>query len=450
MSIMNRLFLDEDGNQYQSNGRPVGRPITILPEVTRPSSTQQQQNINQGEPIKMEVVPDYDGYGVSAESYSSATITPQSYTPETSLFDTVADNQLNNPTLMTMDYSAQDINGIPNVSSDTIPKTSIGGVPNARAASVGKVGNVDVADMTGANIYAPDNAEAGQINQYFDPATLRDDIFAGIEAQANEDYNKAYDATQNLMANMGVYRSGINLDNVQKLQGERMDAMAKAKGDVAMSIATLQQDAASQQAALDTQTNLANMNAQLETAIEQARLDNDIEKENSLMQERVSLANQQVQLSRALQRAQNQQEVNLANQEAQLTKAIEQARLNQDVNTQNALLKQQAQIENQKAELEVVKANQNAKLTTNQLNATVAQYNAEVQNAFKTANFETLMNAAAQDQDAINQAAQYNIEIQSIYDEIKFKWMTALLDEEIKKYIADRDYQARLESIKAG
>lgn len=134
MSIMNRLFLDEDGNQYQSNGRPVGRPITILPEVTRPSSTQQQQNINQGEPIKMEVVPDYDGYGVSAESYSSATITPQSYTPETSLFDTVADNQLNNPTLMTMDYSAQDINGIPNVSSDTIPKTSIGGVPNARVS----------------------------------------------------------------------------------------------------------------------------------------------------------------------------------------------------------------------------------------------------------------------------------------------------------------------------
>ncbi|MGE4487889.1 MAG: hypothetical protein AB7C95_08840, partial [Synergistaceae bacterium] len=89
-----------------------------------------------------------------------------------------------------------------------------------------------------------------------------------------------------------------------------------------------------------------------------------------------------------------------------------------------------------------------ALLANRNINATLAQYNADVQNAFKTSNFETLMNAAAQDQQAVNDAAQFNIEIGSVYDELAYKFMASLLDEDIKKYIAEKDYDARIESVR--
>jgi len=163
------------------------------------------------------------------------------------------------------------------------------------------------------------------LQQYYDPTKLQEDIYKGIQTAVRQEREDAQNRLNSTLANTGLFRSGINLENQQKLERSAMDALAKGYGDTALNVAQLQSDFAKTQGAMD--------------------LD-------------------------------------------------------------------------------------------------VSKYNADIQNAFKTKNYDYLMNAAAQDQEAINQASQFNIQIKNAYDEMAFKWMASLLDKEI------RDYQTTMDAFK--
>ena len=93
--------------------------------------------------------------------------------------------------------------------------------------------------------------------------------------------------------------------------------------------------------------------------------------------------------------------------------------------------------------LQVAQLQQDAAKTQAAMDLDINKYTADIQNAFKQKNFEYLMNAAAQDQNAINQAMQYNIQIKNAYDELAFKWAASLLDQEIREYTANLDFLAK-------
>lgn len=171
-------------------------------------------------------------------------------------------------------------------------------------------------------------AQMNNVNmqQYYDPTKLQQDMYKGIQATVNQERELAQDRLNNTMANAGLFRSGLTLQNQQQLERSALDALAKGWAETAYNVAQLQNDYAKAQAALD--------------------LD-------------------------------------------------------------------------------------------------VSKYNTDIQNAFKTKNYDYLMNAAAQDQEAINKAAQFNIQIQNAYDEMAFKWMASLLDKEIREYQATMDALAR-------
>lgn len=160
------------------------------------------------------------------------------YTPDTGLFNYASNNQLSNPST---------------------------------------VGNQTI-DFNTNNAPQTKDATAGNDASYFDPSQLRDDIYNGVKASTNETYNDSLNSLNNTMANSGLFRSGLTLANQSKLEGEKMDALAKGYADAAYNVADLQNQSAIAQAQLDNSTNLANANAynnaylqQYQTAADQAK-----------------------------------------------------------------------------------------------------------------------------------------------------------------------------------
>lgn len=70
----------------------------------------------------------------------------------------------------------------------------------------------------------------------------------------------------------------------------------------------------------------------------------------------------------------------------------------------------------------------------------VSKYGADIQNAWKERNLDYLMNAAVQDQNAINEARKYNIQLNSAYDEMMYNWAKALLDRDLREYQSNLSY----------
>lgn len=166
----------------------------------------------------------------------------------------------------------------------------------------------------------------------FNPNQLRADIYGGIKTAVEQEREDAQKRLNEALAKTGIFRSGINLENQQKLERSSMDALAKGWGETALQVAGLQGDLAKAQAQFDFDIN---------------------------------------------------------------------------------------------------------------------KYNADIQNAFKSKNFDALMYAAAQDQEAINKAQEFNISIKNAYDEIAFKWAASLLDQEIREYAARLDLIAKAQAANA-
>ena len=208
-----------------------------------------------------------------------------------------------------------------------------------------QIGNINVVPLSPTSNL---NANAGNIQNYYNYDNLHNDIYSGIKTAVNQERELAQARLNNTMANAGLFRSGLTVANQQQLERNAIDALAKGWGETAYNVAQLQGNLASQQAQLDTNVNLRNAELNTDLAKTQAALTFDISK-----------------------------------------------------------------------------------------------YNADIQNAFTTKNYEYLMNAAAQDQEAINQASQFNIQIKNAYDEMAYKWMASLLDQEIREYQYTIDALAR-------
>jgi len=172
----------------------------------------------------------------------------------------------------------------------------------------------------------PNTMQDVSIDQYFDPSTLRNDIYSGIEANVNQSKEKAMNNLKETMANAGLFRSGLTLENQQDVERDAMDSLAKGWGQTAAQVANIQSDLAKSQAQMDYEVN---------------------------------------------------------------------------------------------------------------------KYNSDIQNAWAEKNYDYLVTARAQDQQAVNQARQFNVDVQNAYDEMAFKWANSMLDQEIREYAANLDYLAK-------
>ena len=158
-----------------------------------------------------------------AFDYGNVPTLSNTYTPNAGLFDYTSQNQLSNPTTF-----------------------NVGNTPYSNI-------NFDAYSLAPAA-----QTTAGNVAQYYDSSQLRNDIYGGIEAATDEAYTKGLNNLNNTMANTGLFRSGLTLQNQSNLEGERMDALAKGWGDTAYNVANLQNTAAMKQAELDSAANLAN------------------------------------------------------------------------------------------------------------------------------------------------------------------------------------------------
>jgi uncharacterized protein YunC (DUF1805 family) len=186
-------------------------------------------------------------------------------------------------------------------------------------------------------------------------------------------------------------------------------------------------------------TDISKLNAQLETTTNMQNAQNLLNAKIQEYTQKAETYRLQGQLDQAaeFERAKNILQAQLSNQQ----KDIELANLNTDIAKTQAGLFQQSNLAGLEARMQQYQTQAELAKAQAAMNLDVSKYNADIQNAFKTKNYEYLMNAAAQDQEAINQAAQYNIQIKNAYDEMAFKWMASLLDKEI------RDYQTAMDAL---
>lgn len=108
----------------------------------------------------------------------------------------------------------------------------------------------------------PQTLSNTSISQYYDPSQLQTDIYNGIKANTDETYKDSLNSLNYTMGNTGLYRSGLTLANQNKLEGEKMDALAKGYGDTAYNVANLQNQYATSQAQLDYDTAKYNADIQ--------------------------------------------------------------------------------------------------------------------------------------------------------------------------------------------
>lgn len=395
------------------------------------------------------------------------TAAQQRYNPQATLTQVAQQNALTNPAQM------RNIN----INQPTAPNTNLNTPtinyrPNAQAVyspyikntQLGNLGDIDKSGLSAtaytAN-YKPNiqynNAQADTIKNYYDYTKLQDDIYKGIQTAVNQERELAQDRLSNTMANAGLFRSGLALENQQQLERSTLDALAKGWGDAAFNVAQLQGDLASRQAELNTNVNLQNAINQLQASTRNAELAADLSKFNAQLRTNVSIQNAQNMLQAKIieysqkaetlrlqgqldqatefERAKNSLQAQLSNQQ----KDIELANLNTDIAKTQAGLFQQSNLATLDANMQKYQTQADLAKTQAALSLDISKYNADIQNAFKTKNYDYLMNAAAQDQEAINQAAQYNIQIKNAYDEMAFKWMASLLDKEIREYQSTMD-----------
>ena len=108
----------------------------------------------------------------------------------------------------------------------------------------------------------PSTIQDISIDQYFDPSTLRNDIYSGIEANVNQSKEKAMNNLKETMANAGLFRSGLTLENQQDVERDAMDSLAKGWGQTAAQVANIQSDLAKSQAQMDYEVNKYNSDIQ--------------------------------------------------------------------------------------------------------------------------------------------------------------------------------------------
>jgi hypothetical protein len=470
------------GGIYRSSGSYGGSPVSNV--VSTPTVSQTQYNTlksqydalnnnynnlkNQYQYKQATADKSVFTMNVGGNQYTAA---QQKYNPQATLTQVAQQNALTNPAQMSNININQPTAPNTNLNTPTInyrPNAQAVYSPYIKNTQLGNLGDINKSGLSSTAskaVYQPNiqstNASAGNIQNFYDYTNLHNDIYKGIQTAVNQERELAQDRLNNTMANAGLYRSGLTLENQQQLERSTLDALAKGWGDTAYNVAQLQGNLAAQQAQLNTNVNLQNSINQLQASTRNAELAADLSKLNAQLQTDVGIQNAQNILQAKLteyaqkadmlkaqgqldqaaefERAKNSLQAQLSNQQ----KDIELANLNTDIAKTQVGLFQQSNLATLDANMQKYKTQADLAKTQAALSLDISKYNADIQNAFKTKNYDYLMNAAAQDQDAVNQAAQYNIQIKNAYDEIAFKWMASLLDKEIREYQATMDALAK-------
>ena len=238
---------------------------------------------------------------------------------------------------------------VPNITPQQVSRTQL--------ANIGDIDTRGITAQAGQTTFQP-NIQAGNVSRYFNPEQLREDIYQGIKTQIMQEREDAQKRLEEALTKTGLFRSGINLENQQKLERSALDALAKGWGQAALQVANLQTDIAKTQAALDTQTNIKN-----------AELKADLDRFNAQLRTQTDLAN-----------ARNLLEKKITEYDAKKQIAIEQGRL--DLSTE---------IENAKNNLQAQLANLQAKEHQYQIESDLAKTQASLETQTSLANAQNLL-----------------------------------------------------------
>ncbi len=226
-------------------------------------------------------------------------------------------------------------NGLLNVTAPQV-NTNIT-IPNPPSVNVPQV--EPVLPQYHPNI-KPIHVTAPTIDIGIDYDKLAQDIYAGIKSKVNEQEQLETSKINEMLANAGVYRSGINVANKDLLAQKAMNALAQGWGQTALGVAQLRTNVGIKQAELQMQANLANAANDLAAKTTNAQLAEDLAKTSAQIQNSVNLANAHNLL---------QAKINEYNNIAQNLRL--QGQMQQAAEFQNAANSLKAQIANQAAAL---------------------------------------------------------------------------------------------------
>ena len=147
------------------------------------------------------------------------------------------------------------------------------------------------AQNIGSLLSQPTLASKGNLFQYTpeDFQNLPQAIYGGIKTEVEQQREEAQKRLEETLAKTGLYRSGINLENQQKLEKSAIDALAKGWGQAALQAYSLQSDLAKSQAYLDQE--ISKYNTEIQNAVRLHAFDKLMEA-NAIDQDAINKARQ--------------------------------------------------------------------------------------------------------------------------------------------------------------